>query len=242
MKALILAAGKGTRMSHLTSVCPKPMLAVAGRPLLEHHIAWLRTIGVREIAINLHHLPAHITDHFGNGADYGVALTYSHEADLMGTAGAAKKLAYFLDEPFLVVYGDVYSNFDLNRLITHHQQEQTDGRAVLTMALYHVPNPTECGLVELDQRGRVQRFVEKPPAAAIFTDLANAGVLVCEPEVLQYVPAETVFDFGRDLLPRLLAAGRPVYGVACWSTEFVVDIGTPAGYGWAQELANAVVA
>lgn len=235
MKALILAAGKGTRIGYLTQHCPKPMLPIQGRPLLAYALDWLRAYGVREIALNLHYLPAVITDYFGDGAAYELALTYSYEAELLGTAGAAKQLAAFLDEPFVVLYGDVLTNVDLGRLVDFHRQSRTKaGGSVLTMALYHVPNPTECGLVELDSQGRILRFVEKPPADAVFTDLASAGILVCEPEIFQYIPADTPFDFGRDLLPRLLDAGLPLFGLEIDNHEYVIDIGTPAGYERAQ--------
>jgi NDP-sugar pyrophosphorylase family protein len=239
MKALVLAAGKGTRMSALTANCPKPMLPVAGRPLLAWLIGWLRSCEITEIAINLHHLPTMITNYLEDGEQFGVKLTYSFEPTLLGTAGAAKALQSFLDEPFVVVYGDIFTNFELRRLINLHQRSHAAGAALLTMALYRVANPAACGLVELDRQGRVLRFVEKPPPDAIFTDLANTGLLVCEPSLLETIPANTEFDFGRDLLPKLLASGTPIYGVEIQPHEYVVDIGTPAGYERAQQLATA---
>ncbi|HMN30115.1 MAG TPA: nucleotidyltransferase family protein [Caldilineaceae bacterium] len=242
MKALILAAGKGTRISHLASGVPKPMLPVAGRPLLEHLIEWLRASGITSIAINLHHLPKVIPTYFGNGAAHGVSLTYSFEPHLLGTAGAAKALAAFLDERFVVVYGDVFTNCDLRRMIDVHQRPRAAGNALLTMAVYRVPNPTECGLVELAADGRIVRFVEKPPAEAVFTDLANAGLLVCEPDILDLVPAQRVYDFSHDLIPSLLDGGAPLYGVELQPHEFLVDIGTPAGYARAQQLAAPALA
>jgi NDP-sugar pyrophosphorylase family protein len=235
MKALVLAAGKGTRIAHLANGCPKPMLPVAGRPLLEHLFGWLRTFGIYDIAVNLHHLPDVITRYFGNGQQQQVILTYSYEPELRGTAGAAKRLAWFLDETFVVLYGDVYTNIDLRRLIEYHHLKVAHHNAALTLALYQVSNPSECGLVSLNDDGRVTRFVEKPPVFEVFTNLASAGILVCEPQVLQYIPADTVFDFGRDLLPYLLRNGHSVYGQEIGSDEFVIDIGTPAGYAWAQE-------
>ena len=242
MKALVLAAGKGTRISHLAGGSPKPMMPVGGKPLLAYLIGWLRDAGIREIAINLHHLPDIIREYFGTGANAGVTLTYSYEPELMGTAGAAKSLAHFLDESFVVVYGDIFTNVDLGRLIEIHQQPRPSGRALLTLGLYRVPNPTECGLVDVDASGRVLRFVEKPPAKEVFTDLANAGLLVCEPRLLNFVPAKMVYDFGHDLLPRLLQAGEPVYGAEIQAHEYLVDIGTPTGYARAQQMATPVLA
>lgn len=238
MKALILAAGKGTRLGQLTAEYPKPMLPVAGRPLLAHQVEWLRSHGVTELAINLHHAASVIQDYFADGSAFGVAITYSYEPELLGTAGAAKKLANFLDERFAVVYGDVFTNVDLTDLAARHAAKIGSADAGVTLSLYRVPNPTECGLVDIDATGRVRRFVEKPPADQVFTDLANAGLLICEPPVLQYIPAATVVDFGRDVLPALLADGAPVFGVPIAPDEYVIDIGTPAGYARAEVLAT----
>src|SRR5690606_14556344 len=110
VKALILAAGKGTRLGPLTLACPKPMIEVGGRPLLAHNIAWLRAQGITQIAINLHHMPEAITSYLGDGSRFGVDIVYSHEPELMGTAGAARKLEWFLDQRFVVFYGDGFTN------------------------------------------------------------------------------------------------------------------------------------
>lgn len=239
MKALILAAGKGTRLQHLTNACPKPMLPIGGQPLLEQLVRWLRAHNIRQIAMNLHYYPEVITNYFGDGQRLDVAITYSYEAQLLGTAGAAKRLQTFLDEPFVVVYGDLYTNLDLTRLVGFHTQQQaTAGSAVLaTLALYHVPNPTECGLVELTATGHITRFVEKPPPPQVFTDLANAGVMLCEPRILDFIPHNTVYDFGRELFPTLLSTGERLCGQVLADHEFLIDIGTPAGYQRAQERA-----
>lgn len=242
MKALILAAGKGTRLGNLTQDCPKPMLPVGDKPLLEHLLLWLRAHGITQIAINVHHASTVITEHVGMGQQWDVSVRYSHEEKLMGTAGAAKRLEEFLDETFVVVYGDVLTNVDLARLLDFHTAQRAQlQEPVLTLALYRVPNPTECGLVETDETHRVQRFVEKPPADQVFTDLANAGILVLEPELLRHIPAEQPYDFGHDLFPALLAAGVPLFGIPIADDEYVIDIGTPAGYTRAQEAVQTQV-
>jgi mannose-1-phosphate guanylyltransferase len=239
MKALILAAGKGTRLKELTRDAPKPMLPIGPKPLLAHLCAWLCDYGITDIAINLHHAPEAIVDYFGDGSYFGFSVTYSYEDNLLGTAGAAKQLQSFLNETFVVVYGDIYTNLKLSRLLHFHQTRapDVDCASSMTLALYRVPNPTECGLVEMDVSGRVQRFVEKPPETEVFTELANAGVLICEPEILEQIPAQAVFDFGRDLLPKLIAHDIPVYGQVIASDEYLIDIGTPAGYKKAQAYA-----
>lgn len=242
MKALILAAGKGTRLKELTAHMPKPMLPVGEKPLLAHIIGWLRYYGISNIAINLHHAPEQITNYFGDGNEFGVNITYSFEEELLGTAGAAKRLEWFLDEPFVVVYGDVFSNVNLGRLIAFHQLQcekfKTD-RAI-TLSLYRVPNPTECGLVDLDNSGQILRFVEKPPADQVFTDLANAGIQVCEPAILQLIPPNTTFDFGHHVYPRMLTEAFSIFGIPIQQPEeFLIDIGTPSSFERAQLLTKS---
>jgi len=241
MKGLILAAGKGTRLRDLTHSRPKPMLPVQGKPLLEEHITWLHDNGIEQIAMNLHHCPTVITDYFGDGSRFGVQITYSYEPQLLGTAGAAKRLQAFLDEPFVVVYGDVFTNLSLPRLLAFHEERkaQTSVTTVATLALYKVPNPTECGLVETDATGRIQRFVEKPPPDQVFTDLANAGLMVCEPTLLELIPAASEVDFGRHVFPVALTSGYALWGQPITADEYVIDIGTFHGYDRAQQVAHA---
>jgi len=235
-RALILAAGEGTRLRPLTLDRPKPMLPIAGRPLLEHTVRWLHSFGVREIAINLHYRRQAIVDYFGDGAAWDVRITYSEEDSILGTAGAVRKLAPFLAVgPFLVVYGDVLTDLDLQALLDHHRAAAArDPATLITMSLYHVPNPTEVGLVELDADGRITRFVEKPRPEEVFTDLASAGVLVAEPAVVDAIPPATFYDFGRDLFPRLLAQGASLYGWVIPPDAYLLDIGTPEKFAQAQ--------
>ncbi|MDQ3248343.1 MAG: nucleotidyltransferase family protein [Chloroflexota bacterium] len=242
MKALILAAGKGTRIGHLTNHCPRPMLSVGDKPLLAHLVQWLRSHGIIEIAVNLHHAPAVITDYFGDGSKYGVTITYSYEAQLLGTASTAKRLEAFLDEPFVVVDGDLFTNINLTRLAHFHatRAQMMGELSLVTLALSHAPNPTECGFVELDQRQRVVRFVEKPPLQHMLTDLTNVGIFICEPAILQLIPEGSVFDFSCDLLPRLLLEELPLYGQTIGTEEFLIGIGTPAGFEWAQTRAQQI--
>ena len=230
MKALILAAGEGTRLRPLTLSRPKPMLPVNGEPLLAITIAGLRNQGVKDIAINLHHHREAIMDYFGDGSRFGVQITYSHEPELLGTAGAARNLADFLDETFFIVYGDVLTNLSYRALARFHHQKD----AALTISLYRVEDPTQVGLVGIDKDWRVMDFIEKPRPEEVFTDLANSGVLVCEPAILSYIPPDSFYDFGRDLLPQMLAAGESLYGVPLAQDEYLIDIGTPEKYQRAQ--------
>jgi mannose-1-phosphate guanylyltransferase/phosphomannomutase len=237
MKALILAAGLGTRLGRLSADLPKCMLPVAGQPLIERLVHWVHSHGIDEIAINLHHHADKIVAHLGSGERFGVRITYSFEEQLLGTAGAAKRLQSFFDGSFAVIYGDSYTNMDLTRLTNAHALRQTDGTPRVTMALVRVPNPSACGLADVATDGRVTRFVEKPPPSEVFTDLANAGMLVCDTGVLDLIPPAMPSDFGRDVLPLALEKGIPIHGEILRHDEFLIDIGTPLAYRRACEQA-----
>lgn len=232
MKALVLAAGQGTRLRHLTKRRSKPMLPLSGTPLLGHIVMWLQRQNVTEIAINLHHRAEMITEYLGDGSRLGVSIVYSHEDRLLGTAGAAKRLEHFLDEPFVLVYGDVVTNVQINRLwrLQNSLQPERQEPALMTLALYNVPNPTECGIVRLDSHGRIIQFVEKPAPDQVFSTLAFSGIALCDPAALAHIPVETPFDFGTDLIPHLIDAGHPILGQPIQHGEYVIDIGTLGGY------------
>jgi len=231
-KALILAAGEGRRLRPLTLERPKPMLPVAGLPALEHTIRWLRHHGITQVAINLWHRPEAVTGYLGDGSALGVAVSYSIERALLGTAGGAKRMGGGLREPFAVVYGDVLTDLDLGALMGFHLSRPAGPH--LSMCLYRVPNPTECGIVELDETARVTRFVEKPAKGEVFSNLANSGILVMDPEVLDGVPAGEPFDFGGDLFPALLDQGIPMYGWPLPATAYLIDFGLPDKYARVQ--------
>lgn len=229
-KAFILAAGEGTRLRPLTAERPKPMLPVGGRPALEHIVRWLHGHGVRDVAINLHHHGEAIVAHFGDGASWDVRITYSPEATLLGSAGALRARMDFCDAPLAVVYGDVLTDLHLGALAALHASHRQPGVPHLTVALHHVEHPTEKGIVALDGGGRIVRFVEKPAPEEVFSDLANAGVLIVEPELIATIPAGRPYDIGSDWLPQLLAAGVPVYGWTIPDGAYLIDFGTPETY------------
>src|SRR3972149_4023635 len=124
MKALVLAAGEGTRLRPLTERCPKPMLPVGDKPLLAHILSWLKRHGIQEIAVNLHYLPDTVTAALGDGSRFGVQLTYSYENPILGSAGAARRLEKFLDQTFVVVYGDLLLDVGLHDLLSYHERSR----------------------------------------------------------------------------------------------------------------------
>lgn len=225
---MILAAGEGTRLRPLTLALPKPMVPVANKPLLVRTLELLAAQNIREIAVNLFHQREAIRTVLGEGEALGVRLRYSDEETLLGTAGGVKRMEAFLDEPFLVLYGDNLYQADFAPLLAFHRANG----ALATIATFKAPNPSACGLVVTDPSGRVTRFQEKPPPAEVFTNNANAGVYVLEPEVFASLAPNAVLDWGRDIFPALLSTRRvfaqslngylqdtgtlPAYRQACW--------------------------
>lgn len=224
MKAMILAAGVGTRLRPLTDTIPKPMLPIAGEPLLVHTLRWLKRYGVTEIALNLHYLPEVVQQGLGDGSTWDLQLRYSYEPELIGTAGAVKRLASFFDEPFVVVYGDLLVDIDLNALAAFHR----DRAALVTIGLKHTDDPSSQGMIERDATGRILRFVEKPTAWPADQQTANAGVYIVEPSVIERIPADRISDWGHDIFPALLQDNLPVFGALV--DGLLVDIGTHAVY------------
>jgi NDP-sugar pyrophosphorylase family protein len=208
LKAMLLAAGKGQRLAPLTDSVPKPMIEINGKPILEYAVQLCARHGVRELVINLHHCPEVITEYFGDGRSWGVRITYSHEPILLGTAGAVKKVSAEFTDTFLVLYGDNLTTCDLGRLIEFHKKKC----GAATIALFYRENATASGIAELDENDRVIRFLEKPRAEEVFSPWVNAGILVLESEVLNFIPEDVPYDFGREVLPSLLASGASVYG------------------------------
>ncbi|MDO8715487.1 MAG: nucleotidyltransferase family protein [Dehalococcoidales bacterium] len=231
MKAMVLAAGKGTRIGHLDPATPKVLLPVGGIPMICHTLTWLKGHGISQAAINLHHLGTRVTDCVGDGSRFGIAVSYSHEETLLGTAGGVKKMSPFFDDTFVVVYGDMLTDFDLTAMIRFHKAK----KAIATLALFEVSDPSSFGIVEIEADGRVIRFVEKPPPGTATGRLANGAVYVLEKSVLTYIPENSFCDFGHDIFPSLLAANLPVYGYPLTESDYLIDIGTPGKYHQANE-------
>lgn len=227
MKAIVLAAGKGTRLRPLTDTCPKPMIPLGGKPLLEHIVRLLAGHGFDHLYINLHHLPEVIRGHFGDGQAWGIELTYAFEKELLGTAGAVRRMAAGFDAPFLVYYGDNLCNVDIGALWEQHLRTG----ALATVGLLWMDEPTTRGIVGLDATGRIRRMLEKPRPEEVFEDyLVNGGIYALSPAVLDHLPPGAS-DFGQDIFPRLLAAGLPLYGHRLQGQLLSTD--TPARYAHA---------
>ncbi|MGH7903271.1 MAG: sugar phosphate nucleotidyltransferase [Candidatus Dormibacteraceae bacterium] len=224
MKAVVMAGGEGSRLRPLTSTRPKPLVPVAGRPIMEHILLHLRRHHVRDVIATVQYLGAGIRNYFGDGSDSGIALTYSVEDSPLGTAGAVRLVHDQLGETFLVVSGDALTDIDLDAAIGFHKERG----AMATIVLKPVANPLEYGVVVIDAGGAVQRFLEKPSWGEVFSDLANTGIYVLEPAVFEHFEKDAVADWSGDVFPRLLERGQPVYG---WVADgYWEDVGSHGAY------------
>jgi NDP-sugar pyrophosphorylase family protein len=223
-RAMVLCAGGGTRLRPLTVDVPKPMAPIVGTPLVGRTLAWLAHQGITLAAVNLWHRPEVIVNSVGPRYS-GVDVRYFAETELMGTAGGVKAAEdLFRDGPFCVIYGDNLIDVDLMALVESHLESGAEA----TVGLFHHPNPTAAGIVAMDANGFISRFVEKPAAKDVFSDLANAGVYVLEPSVLDLVPSGKPWDFARDVFPEMVARRRPIKGMLL--NGYLQDTGTPALY------------
>ena len=224
MKAFLLAAGLGTRLRPITDEVPKCMLPIGGMTLLDIWLHSLAKVGVSEVLVNLHHLADVVRAHLAT-RDGPPAVRLVEEPHLLGSAGTLLANRGFVagEDMFLAVNADNLTDFDPRILIDAHR----DGGAVATLSLFQAPDPTRCGIVEVDD-GRVVGFVEKP--AHPTSDLANAGIYAFHPGVLDLIEPPFPKDIGYHLLPALVGKARAVPMTGC----YFIDIGTPAALARAR--------
>lgn len=225
MRAMIMAAGLGTRLMPLTGSLPKPMVPIAGRPALGHILDLLRRHGVTEVVINLHHFPDTIRSYFGDGSQMGMSIRWAYEEELLGTAGGVKNNQAFLEEgAFLVMSGDSLTDIDLDRLIASHRS--TGG--IATLVSKQVEDTSQYGVVVVDDQRRILGFQEKPAPEDALSDLCNCGIYLFEPAIFEYIPAETFYDFGKQVFSDLLAKGVAFHTYP--TSEYWSDVGSLEDY------------
>lgn len=208
MKAVIMAGGSGSRLRPLTCGRPKPMTPLVNKPVMEYAIELLKAHGIRDIAVTLQYLPEHIKDYFGDGSHWGVNLQYFVEEVPLGTAGSVKNAEKFLDETFIVISGDAITDFNLTQAIDFHFKS----KSLATLVLTRVDAPLEYGVVVTRSDGRIRRFLEKPGWGEVFSDQVNTGIYILQPEVLEDIPSEGMYDFSKNLFPKLFEEQKPLYG------------------------------
>ena len=237
MKAIVLAAGKGTRLAGLTKNIPKPMLPIKGKPLLEHIISYLKNNGIIEIGINLFTMPEQIIDYFGNGSRFKVKIEYSREDELLGTAGS---LLYFSDwlkgEDFLVIYGDILTNQPLAPMMEMHR----DKHAFATLLLHR--RQASNSFIALDQNSKIIDFIERPGQHEMKRlnqlhpegFLVNSAVQIINNSALNYIETHKCFDLPRDVYCKVLKE-KDLYGYVLEGERMAID--SPERYEQSQDAA-----
>jgi mannose-1-phosphate guanylyltransferase len=238
MKAMILAAGKGTRVRPITHTTPKPMIPILQKPVMEFLLELLREHGFDQIMVNVSHLAEEIENYFRDGQRFGVEIAYSFEGriedgeligDALGSAGGLKKIQdfqEFFDDTFVVICGDALIDLDLTEAVRRHKQKG----ALASLITKRVPKEqvSSYGVVVTDDAGRVLSFQEKPAVDEAASDTINTGIYIFEPEVFDFIPSDIPFDIGADLFPKLVEAGAAFYALPM---EFEwVDIGKVPDY------------
>ncbi|MGV7210627.1 sugar phosphate nucleotidyltransferase [Oxalobacteraceae bacterium A2-2] len=239
MKAMILAAGKGTRVRPLTYDLPKPMIPILGKPVMAYLIEHLAKYGVKEIMVNVSYLHEKIEDYFGEGHQYGVQIGYSFEGytndagevvpQPIGSAGGMKKIQAFggfFDETTIVLCGDALIDLDIKSALFEHKRKG----ALASVVTKEVPwdKVSSYGVVVADKEGRIQAFQEKPSPEEAKSNFASTGIYLFEPEVIDLIPKDRAFDIGSELFPLLAEKGLPFY--AQTRAFNWIDIGTVTDY------------
>ncbi|HNX28053.1 MAG TPA: NDP-sugar synthase [Syntrophomonadaceae bacterium] len=229
MKAMIMAAGVGSRLMPLTVEIPKPMIPMANRPLMESIVNLLKEHQFNEVIANLHYHASTISDYFGSGEAFGLSLQYSLEEELKGTAGGVKNCENFLNDTFVVVSGDALTDIDLTALMKAHRSNG----ALATIALKKVDDVEQFGVVVHNDAGKIKKFQEKPKPEEALSNMANTGIYVFEPEIFKYIPARQFYDFGKQVFPHLVKNKAPFYGVPI--EDYWCDVGNINTYRQAHQ-------
>jgi len=221
-KAMILAAGLGTRLRPLTDLISKPMAPIVNRPVMEHIVKLLAKHNFTDIVCNLHWYPDEIRNYFGDGSKWGVNIVYSYEKKLLGTAGGVKNVEdFFENNTFLVISGDALTDIDLTRAAEFHNKK----RGIATLILTEVEDTSQYGVVIIDESKRIRGFQEKPLSGEAKSNLANSGIYFFEPEIFKYMPPRGKFcDFGKNIFPDLLNEDVVYYGYC--HNQYWNDVGS----------------
>jgi NDP-sugar pyrophosphorylase family protein len=225
MKAILLAGGKGTRLRPLTIHTPKPIVPIFDRPFLNYQLDLLKRVPeIDGVVLSLNYQPRRIEEIFGDGGETGFAIRYVVEPAPLGTGGAVRYAGESLRESVVVFNGDVLTQLDLAAVIALHRERKAKATIVLTP----VENPSAYGLVETDQHGNIQRFLEKPKPSEITCNTVNAGIYVLEPDTFDRIPKDTPWSIERSFFPSLIERGETF--VAYIEHDYWIDIGTPEKY------------
>lgn len=236
MKVVIMAGGKGTRISSVASDIPKPMIKIEDKPVLEHEIECLRSQGFTDLIITVSHLGNIIMDYFGDGSKFGVNIEYFNEVTPLGNAGALFQIKDKLTEDFLLINADAIFDIDFNRLVNYHKEKG----GLVTLFTHPNSHPYDSGLIIADNENRVLKWLAKEDDRPVYyKNRVNAGIHVISPEVLNVKIDTPKIDLDRQLLKPLANTGKMfVYD----SPEYVKDMGTPDRYySVCEDFKNGIV-
>ncbi|MCD5424951.1 MAG: NDP-sugar synthase [Methanosarcinaceae archaeon] len=229
MKACIMCGGTGTRLRPLTFDRPKPNIPILNKPSVVHLIEHLAKEGFNEIVITIGYMAEKIEEVLGDGSVFGVHIDYVYEQTKLGTAGSVKNAEEFLnDETFIILGGDHVLNLNLREMYQFHEQNES----IVTIGLLSIDDPREFGIADMDVNNKIHRFLEKPSAGEIFSNLASTGIYVCNPEIFDRIPKNKEYDFAKDIFPEMLTTNELINGYLVrgrWT-----DVGNPTSYRLAQ--------
>lgn len=228
MKAMILAAGLGIRMRPLTEKTPKPLLSVNGAPIIHYTLNFLKKYGITDVVINLHHLAEQIKENLGNGSKFGMNITYSFEAEILGTGGGIKKAEEFLsDSAFIVINSDILIDIDLSDALQFHKEK----KSIATMVLRKDENVEKYGAIGIDNENRIRQFLNIIKSDEAVTSLMFTGIHILEPKVFDYLPENGCIN--RLAYPEMIKKGERVFGYVM--NGYWRDLGTPEAFSSAKK-------
>ena len=238
MKAMILAAGKGTRVRHITQTIPKPLIPILQKPVMEFLLELLRKHGFDQVMVNVSHLAEEIESYFRDGQRFGVQIAYSFEGKIvdgdlvgeaLGSAGGLRRIQDFnpfFDDTFIVLCGDALIDLDLTAAVKWHKEKGAIATVITKSVSKEVVS--SYGVVVTDEEGKIKTFQEKPSIEEALSTNINTGIYIFEPEVINYIPPNQKYDIGSELFPKLVSENTPFYAV---NMDFEwVDIGKVPDY------------
>jgi mannose-1-phosphate guanylyltransferase/phosphomannomutase len=238
MKAIIVAGGRGERLRPITVTKPKPMVEVAGKPILLHTVELLRSAGITEFIFALCYLPDVVKNYFGDGSKFGVSIEYTLEdpSHPLGTAGAIKASEQYINNTFIVTYADILRELDVEKMIKLHK----DSQAFATMNVYKRFGKDPKSLVKFDRENKVSTFIERPTEEENKENFVwcNGSFYIFEPQIYEYIPDNSHCDFGKEIFPKLISDNKPVYAFP--SEGFFIDIGTKEKLQKAEEAFKTI--
>lgn len=229
MQAIIIAGGKGTRISAITTTMPKLLLPLNNKPLLDHSISYLKKNGCDNIIVCCGHLGDEIKKYITRN-NYGISIKLSFENKPLGTAGALHLIENLLEDEFFVLFGDIYTTVNLKKMLQFHKQKKSD----VTLTLHTSDHPQDSTVVKIDKNNKLLSFVEKPGDNwKRYGNLTATSLYILKKEMINFIAKDKKVDFARDVFPKMVKKGKRLFGYV--TEEYVKDIGTPQRYKEVQD-------